>query len=247
MEGHLMSRTVREMARGLTEKIFAGTNGRILGTSTVAQLPPESQLADLTLERWLKLRQEFLHPPMYVAPTAEAMALQSTLTPGVHAWAVGFRIVEVQPTPIHSQVRTHKRKRINKKWLKRYGVKQIGWNYFLEGQLLVDENHNVVYCHPETAQNLRHEMAKPRVTCQHCKHTWVVASERSSQSQSAMPRVGSESSMMMVAPGDGPAGGEHDCPKCGAVNRVCRMMGGGWDVVLISVPDTQNSIRSRAN
>ncbi len=154
-----MSRTVREMAIELTGKLFAGSHGQIFELGTVTQSQPESPSADLTLERWLKLQQEFLHPPMYVAPTIAEMALLATLTPEGQALAAGFRIIEVQPSPVYSQARAHRRRRINKKWLKRYGMKQTGWNYFLEGRLLVDEKHNVAYCHPEAAQSLRANIA----------------------------------------------------------------------------------------
>ena len=48
------------------------------------------------------------------------------------------------------QARTHKKKRINKKWRKRYGMKEIPWDkFFIEG--------NRIYCHPKWYYKLQAE------------------------------------------------------------------------------------------
>ena len=54
----------------------------------------------------------------------------------------GYQVICVQHMADKVQARTHKKKRINKKWRKRYGMKEIPWNKFLiEG--------NRIYCHPK--------------------------------------------------------------------------------------------------
>lgn len=49
------------------------------------------------------------------------------------------------------QARTHKKKRINKKWRKRYGVKEVPWNKFV----IVG---NKIYCHPTMIEKLKMEI-----------------------------------------------------------------------------------------
>ena len=54
----------------------------------------------------------------------------------------GYQIICVPHMADKVQARTHKKKRINKKWRKRYGMQEITWNKFLiEG--------NRIYCHPK--------------------------------------------------------------------------------------------------
>lgn len=147
-----MSDVISKLIADLDAKMFAMIAGDPLLIGTVKSNPAPS----LTADRWDAMCCDF-HTEGRIIPGKAAVNFQATLTPAGQAWAAGFSIVEVQPTPIYSQARAHSRRRINKKWLKRYGMKQTGWNYFLEGQLVVDEKHNVVYCHPKTAEQLRHE------------------------------------------------------------------------------------------
>jgi hypothetical protein len=49
------------------------------------------------------------------------------------------------------QVRTHKKKRINKKWRKRYGFKEIPWNKFY-----IESNR--IYCHHKWIEKIKAEI-----------------------------------------------------------------------------------------
>lgn len=63
----------------------------------------------------------------------------------------GYQIIEVPCMMDIVQARTHKKKRINKKWRKRYGVKEIPWNkFYIEG--------NRIYCHPKMAEKVKAEI-----------------------------------------------------------------------------------------
>lgn len=50
----------------------------------------------------------------------------------------GYQLIETSCMADVVQVRTHKKKRINKKWRKRYGVKEVPWNklYVFEDKIL---------------------------------------------------------------------------------------------------------------
>ena len=63
----------------------------------------------------------------------------------------GYQIIEVPYMMNIVQARTHKKKRINKKWRKRYGVKEVPWNkFYIEG--------NRIYCHPKIAEKVKAEI-----------------------------------------------------------------------------------------
>lgn len=67
-----------------------------------------------------------------------------------------FKIIIVDPLPVYAPARPHKRKRIAKKWLKRYGYKVVRWNYYLgDNSITIGFNF---YCHAHTAQKLREQM-----------------------------------------------------------------------------------------
>jgi hypothetical protein len=67
-----------------------------------------------------------------------------------------IRVFEVQPIPIYGPVRRHRRRRIQKKWLKRYGQKVVGYDRYLGDQIIVDERNGVAYCHPDIARKLHY-------------------------------------------------------------------------------------------
>ena len=46
------------------------------------------------------------------------------------------------------QARTHKKSRINKKWRKRYGMREVPWNKFL----IIDRK---ICCHPKMIEKLK--------------------------------------------------------------------------------------------
>lgn len=63
----------------------------------------------------------------------------------------GYQVICVSYMADKVQARTHKKKRINKKWRKRYGFKEIPWNkFFIEG--------NRIYCHPKMFEKIKAEI-----------------------------------------------------------------------------------------
>jgi hypothetical protein len=63
----------------------------------------------------------------------------------------GYDIIGVSSMADNVQARTHKKKRINKKWRKRYGFKEIPWNkFYIEG--------NRIYCHPKMIEKIKAEI-----------------------------------------------------------------------------------------
>lgn len=63
----------------------------------------------------------------------------------------GYQIIGVPYMMNIVQARTHKKKRINKKWRKRYGVKEIPWN-----KLIIEGNK--IYCHPKWVERIEAEI-----------------------------------------------------------------------------------------
>lgn len=62
---------------------------------------------------------------------------------------------EVQPLPVFGQARTHRKRRINKKWRTRYGMKIVRYDYYLGDNIVVDQINRVAYCHPHVAAQIR--------------------------------------------------------------------------------------------
>lgn len=60
----------------------------------------------------------------------------------------GMQIILMPEPTIQVQVRTHHRRRINKKWRKRYGMKTVPDPKVDYDKLLVDERRGVVYVYP---------------------------------------------------------------------------------------------------
>src|SRR5438128_960908 len=69
-----------------------------------------------------------------------------------------MQIVEVKPLTIYRPARTHHKKRLRKKYLKRYGWKVVGDVNFLGDQLLMDERSGIVYGHPHVIRRLRQHL-----------------------------------------------------------------------------------------
>ena len=63
----------------------------------------------------------------------------------------GYQLIEVSCMADKVQARTHKKKRINKKWRKRYGMKEIPWKKFFVFE-------DKIYAHPVMIQRLINEM-----------------------------------------------------------------------------------------
>ena len=62
----------------------------------------------------------------------------------------GYQLIENRYMADKVQARTHKKKRINKKWLKRYGMKEVPWNKFYLFE-------NKIIAHPVLIQRLMDE------------------------------------------------------------------------------------------
>lgn len=90
--------------------------------------------------------------------------MSDTLTAGIFAQMTrGFgptvqhiRVIEVEPIPIYGPKRTHRKRRIAKKWLKRYGTKIVGYDRYLGDQIYVDQVRGVAWCHPDIARRIRY-------------------------------------------------------------------------------------------
>jgi hypothetical protein len=65
----------------------------------------------------------------------------------------GMRIIASEHMVDKQQAKTHHRKRINKKWLKRYG-------YITTPMKTVIMAGNTVYAHPSVVANLEREMSR---------------------------------------------------------------------------------------
>ena len=64
---------------------------------------------------------------------------------------LGYDIITVPYMMDIVQARTHKKKRINKKWRKRYGVREVPWNKFV-----IDGKR--IYCHPKMVEKIKAEI-----------------------------------------------------------------------------------------
>lgn len=68
---------------------------------------------------------------------------------------MGFRLIEVQPLRIYDVARKHRKKRIAKKWRKRYGFKLVGFDDFMGENLIIDSVRCIAYGHPQTIHRVR--------------------------------------------------------------------------------------------
>ena len=64
-----------------------------------------------------------------------------------------FTSIEIITTTKWIQNRTHKKKRINKKWAKRYGFSEI--NTQADGEIVFDQEQRRIYCNNNTFQRLK--------------------------------------------------------------------------------------------
>lgn len=65
----------------------------------------------------------------------------------------GYQIICVPYMADIVQARTHKKKRINKKWRRRYGAKEVPWKKFI----IVEDK---IYCHPKWFDKIKYEINK---------------------------------------------------------------------------------------
>ena len=64
-----------------------------------------------------------------------------------------YPLIEVPCMADTVQARTHKKKRINKKWRKRYGAKEIPW------KKIIVTNDGKIYGHPQMIEAIKAEIA----------------------------------------------------------------------------------------
>lgn len=64
----------------------------------------------------------------------------------------GYQVITVSHMADKVQARTHKKKRINKKWKKRYGMIEIPWD-----KVLVTDDRKI-FCHPKMFEKLKAEI-----------------------------------------------------------------------------------------
>lgn len=71
-----------------------------------------------------------------------------------------FRVIEVPLYAVHVQAKRHPRKkrRLQKKWLTRYGTRKEYRRHFAPGQMLVDESRGVVYAHADEIRALKSQL-----------------------------------------------------------------------------------------
>jgi hypothetical protein len=75
-----------------------------------------------------------------------------------------MKIYELHPTIVERPRRWHRKRRIRKKWAKRFGVVRVPiWpeGTPAEGQCIVDRINGVIYARPATVQALKQAMVQP--------------------------------------------------------------------------------------
>ena len=78
------------------------------------------------------------------------------MDPSTNAYYNGFRLVETTALTKEVQRRTHRKRRINKKWLKRYGYKEV----LDDGTIVV--SGNCIYATPKTVKKIIEQMKKEK-------------------------------------------------------------------------------------
>lgn len=68
---------------------------------------------------------------------------------------LGYQVITTRYCADIVQARTHKKKRINKKWRKRYGMKEVPWK-----RILILENEKTIIMHPDILDGLRKKMKR---------------------------------------------------------------------------------------
>lgn len=65
----------------------------------------------------------------------------------------GYQVIAIPYMADRVQARTHKKKRINKKWRKRYGFREVPWKQFY-----IDTANMRIYCHPKIVEKIKAEI-----------------------------------------------------------------------------------------
>lgn len=119
---------------------------RPMSSAEEARLRQERANKTLTHTMLIELEKKWKRE-MEAAAGATSPPIPSALT-----------IIEVPETPIYAPVKRHRKRRIQKKWLKRYGMKIIGHDRPLGDEIYV-WNNGVAFCHPDVARAMeRYQM-----------------------------------------------------------------------------------------
>lgn len=70
----------------------------------------------------------------------------------------GYQIIGVPYMADKVQARKHKKKRINKKWRKRYGMRDVPWKIFY-----IDKVNRSIYCHLKMVEKIKAEIGIRRI------------------------------------------------------------------------------------
>ena len=70
---------------------------------------------------------------------------------------MGYRLIETDILTKKVQIKTHKKKRINKKWMKKYGFKEVP-DY---GKIVVADKN--ILAHPKTIEKIKECIDKMRL------------------------------------------------------------------------------------
>ena len=82
------------------------------------------------------------------------MSAYFVTTPGFGT-LVGVRIITMKPPMVPRQMRTHQRKRLNKKWRKRYGYVYVPDPSIDQSKIIHDRDSNTVYAYPPAVEELK--------------------------------------------------------------------------------------------
>jgi hypothetical protein len=135
-----MIEDLKSMIDELSRRIAADIQGD--GAGACATFP--------FLNTWTDIR----NPEPLTFGALQKMIASLPQSPG---WSV--KLIEVEPYPIYGPARRHRKRRIQKKWLKRYGREVVGYEYPMGDSVLVDEKRGVGYCHPHVARQMRENTA----------------------------------------------------------------------------------------
>lgn len=145
------------------DALRAALEAEIIGDrmTTAGQAPDSGNLTIDALDKVpRRFREPKPEPTEYLRASEINVGFPMALTPyGQSVFRPSVEIIEVEPGVKYRQARTHHRRRINKKWRKRFGVIREP-DYYLGDKILWDRRSGKYYCHPPTARKIEYEMLK---------------------------------------------------------------------------------------
>ena len=138
----LQEQILRDMEQMIMSSLLSdgASQVRPMSSAEEARLRQEHANKNLTYAMLIELEDKWRRE-MEAAASATAPPIANVLT-----------IIEVPETPIYAPVRKHRKRRIQKKWLKRYGTKIVGYDRPLGDQIYIHEKSGVAFCHPDTVR-----------------------------------------------------------------------------------------------